>query len=169
MQDIERISSRILTIRGHRVMVDADLAALYGVTTKRLNEQVKRNRRRFPPPFVFQLTPVEKNEVVAKCDHLSRLRFAPGRPNVFTEHGALMASAVLNTPRAVQISVYVIEAFVHMRNALSTSKVLGQRLNELERRVGTHDRAIGEILGAIRQLTTSPDPPKRKRIGFVHD
>ena len=150
-------------------MVDADLAALYGVTTKRLNEQVKRNRKRFPVTFVFQLTSGEKAEVVANCDHLSRLRFAPGRPYVFTEHGALMVSAVLNTTRAVEISVYVIDAFVRMRDALLTSKVLGKRLDELERRLGTHDRAIGEILAAIRQLTAPPEPPKRRRIGFVQD
>ena len=89
----ERIEQTIFIIRGHRVMLDADLADLYGVTTKRLNEQVKRNRRRFPADFMFQLTSQEKAEVVANCDHLTRLKFSPAKPFVFTEHGAVMVAA----------------------------------------------------------------------------
>ena len=97
-----RIARQILVIRGQKVVIDADLAALYGVPTKRLNEQIKRNPGRFPADFVFQLSRVERDEVVANCDHLQRLKFSPTMPFAFTEHGALMAASVLNTPRAVE-------------------------------------------------------------------
>ena len=98
---VERIERLILVIRGQRIMLDADLARLYGVSTKRLNEQVKRNRERFPARFMFQLTAEEKAEVVANCDHLRNLKFSPVLPNAFTEHGAIMAATVLNTSRAI--------------------------------------------------------------------
>lgn len=97
---VERIQQTILVIRGHKVMLDADLAKLYGVTTGRLNEQVKRNRKRFPSDFMFQLTSDEKLEVIANCDHLKKLKFSPVPPNAFTEHGAIMVASVLNTTRA---------------------------------------------------------------------
>jgi hypothetical protein len=95
------IARRIIVIRGHKALIDADLAALYGVPTKRLNQQVNRNKKRFPGDFVFRLTRAERDEVVANCDHLKRLKFAPTMPYAFTEHGALMAASVLNTSRAV--------------------------------------------------------------------
>jgi hypothetical protein len=168
MRPLEAIRSRIVVVRGTRVMLDADLAALYGVTTKRLNEQVKRNRGRFPAEFVFKLTAAEKSEVVANCDHLARMRFSPALPHAFTEHGALMASAVLNTDRAVDVSLYVIRAFVQLREALQAHKEIGMRLDELERKVGGQDRSIGQILLAIRELTRPPEEPRpRRRIGFV--
>lgn len=103
---MERIEQRILLIRGQKVMLDADLAELYGVTTKRLNEQVKHNRERFPEDFMFQLTAEEKAEVVANCDHLSRLKYSAALPNAFTEHGAIMVATILNTERAVEVSVF---------------------------------------------------------------
>ena len=106
MRPIEQIASRILVVRGQRVMIDADLASLYGVPTKRLNEQVKRNRTRFPEDFVFRLTASETAGVVANCDHLARLRFSATLPFAFTEHRALMASAVLNTPKAVDVTLF---------------------------------------------------------------
>ncbi|MGZ8473375.1 MAG: ORF6N domain-containing protein [Candidatus Deferrimicrobiaceae bacterium] len=111
-------------------MLDADLAELYGVTTARLNEQVKRNRHRFPDDFMFRLNPIEKAEVVAKCDNLLRLKFSPVLPFAFTEHGAIMAASVLNSHRAVEISVYVVRAFVRMREALAEHRDLAQRLDE---------------------------------------
>jgi hypothetical protein len=169
MRETERISTRILTIRGQRVMVDADLAALYGVTTKQLNQQVKRNSQRFPANFAFRLTATERAEVVTNCDHLHALKYSTGLPLAFTEHGALMAASILNSPRAVEVGLYVVSAFVEMRDALSSSKALGKRLDELERRIGTHDHAIRGILAAIRQLTTPPEPTKRRRIGFVQN
>jgi len=148
-------------------MIDADLAALYGIPTKRLNEQVKRNRSRFPEDFVFRLTAAETAEVVANCDHLARLRFSAALPFAFTEHGALMASAVLNTTKAVEVSIFVVRAFVRMRESLAGRKELVRRLDELESKVGTHDRSIGHILDALRQLAAPPDAPRRRRIGFL--
>lgn len=162
---IEQIEPRILVIREQKVILDADLADLYGVTTKRLNEQVKRNRQRFPADFVFALSSAEKAEVVAKCDHLKNLKFSPNMPTAFTEHGAIMAAGVLNTPRAVEVSVYVVRTFVKLREVLSTHKELAHKLADLERKVGTHDEAIRTLLGAIRQLM-APPAPKRGRIGF---
>ena len=102
---IEQIQRKILLIRGKKMMLDADLAQLYGVSTKRLNEQVKRNHDRFPEDFMFQLTAAEKAEVVAKCDHLAKLKYSPTHPYAFTEHGAIMLAAVLSTPRAIEVSV----------------------------------------------------------------
>jgi hypothetical protein len=112
---VERIEQAILLIRGEKVMLDIDLAVIYGVTTKRLNEQVKRNAGRFPPDFMFQLIETEKAEVVANCDHLARLKFSPHLPYAFTEHGALMLANVLNSERAAQTSVMVVRAFVKLR------------------------------------------------------
>jgi len=166
-----RIARQILVIRGQKVMIDADLAALYDVPTKRLNQQIKRNAERFPADFVFQLSRVERDEVVANCDHLGRLKFSPTMPFVFTEHGALMAASVLNSPRAVEVSLYVVRAFVELRETLASHKELAKRLDELESRIGrklaTHDQAITGILEAIRQLMAPADPVKKRRIGFV--
>ena len=115
---VQNIESRILTIRGQKVILDADLALIYGVPTKRLNEQVKRNAKRFPDDFVFQLTAAEKAELVANCDHLARLKFSPVLPLAFTENGAVMSANVLNSPQAVRMSVFVVRAFVKMRELL---------------------------------------------------
>ena len=174
---IEAIASRIVVLRGQRVMLDADLAALYGVTTKRLNEQVRRNLERFPSDFTFQL----KNQEVA----ILRSQFATsssdarslawgGRrytPHAFTEHGALMAAMVLNSARATEVSVYVVRAFVELRDTLVAHKELAKRLDELEsrleRKLSTHDQAIAGILDAIRQLMVPPEPTRKQRIGFV--
>jgi hypothetical protein len=163
---VEQIEPRILLVRGQKVIVDTDLALLYGVPTKRLNEQVKRNRRRFPADFVFQLTTVEKDEVVANCDHLSKLKFSPGLPYAFTEHGAIMAASVLNSARAIEVSVLVVRTFVKLRELLATHKELAHKLAELERKVGSHDEAIRSLLGAIRQLMAPPPEPKKGKIGF---
>ena len=129
---MERVEDRILSIRGHRVMLDADLAELYGVPTKRLNEQVKRNEERFPEDFAFRLTMKEKAELVAKCDRFSRLKHSTAFPLVFTEHGAIMAANVLNSRRAIEASVCVVRAFVRMREVLATHKELVWRLDEME-------------------------------------
>ena len=162
---IERIQQAILLIRGKRVMLDADLAKLYGVSTKRLNEQVKRNRDRFPGDFMFQLTAREKGEVVANCDYLSRLKFSPVLPYAFTEHGAIMLAAVLNTPRAIEVSVFVVRAFVRLREILTTHKALAHKLAELESKIESHDEAIRSLVSAIRQLMAAPEEPPKK-IGF---
>ena len=166
------IENRILTMRGQKVMIDADLADLYGVQTKRLNEQVRRNRERFPDDFMFQLTQAEKDDVVANCDHLAKLKFAAALPLAFTEHGALMVSAILNTPRAVEVSVYVVRAFVQLREVLASNKELARQLKALEQRIErklmTHDQAIAGIIDTLRQLM-SPTTTAKRRIGFVID
>ena len=157
-------------IRGQKVIVDADLAALYGVPTKRLNEQVKRNIDRFPADFMFQLTQGEKAEVVAICDHLAQLKFSKALPFAFTEHGALMAASVLNTPRAVEVSVYVVRAFVALRELLAGNKELALKFSELEtrleRKIDSHDQAIAGLIDAIRELMRPPEI-KQRPIGFV--
>ena len=159
------IESRIIDLRGQKVIIDADLPELYGVTTKRLNEQVRRNIERFPEDFMFRLSTEEKTEVVANCDHLKKLKFSPVLPNAFTEHGAIMAASVLNSQRAVEVSVYVVRAFVRLRLLVSTHKELSRKLEELERKVSGHDQAIVGLFDAIRSLMAQPEPKKRK-IGF---
>ncbi len=162
---VEQVEQRILLVRGRKVIIDADLAQFYGVTTKRLNEQVKRNKDRFPEDFIFQLTAEEKAEVVANCDHLASLKFSPSLPNAFTEHGAIMAAGVLNSERAVELSVFVVRAFVRLRELLATNKELAVKLAELERRLESHDESIQTLVEALRQLMAPPDNDKR-RIGF---
>jgi ORF6N domain len=163
---VERIESRILLIRGHKVMLDSDLAELYGVTTKRLNEQLKRNKERFPADFVFQLT-VEEAKVLRSQFATSK----PGRggrryrPYAFTEHGAIMAATVLSSHRAIEVSVYVVRAFVKLREMLRPHKDLGRKLAELEKRIEGHDEEIIALFEAIRQLMEPPEKPT-KRIGF---
>ena len=156
---VEEVQERILLIRGEKVIVDADLARFYGVATKRLNEQVKRNRKRFPRDFMFQLTSDERSEVVAKCDHLSALRFSKALPLAFTEHGALMAATVLNTPRAVEVSVFIVRAFVSLRHAIAGNRALSHRLDELERRLGDHDRQIIALMMSPNDSIQPPDRP----------
>ena len=160
----ERIARGILVIRGHKVLLDADLADLYGVTTKRLNEQVKRNPERFPADFLFPLTAEEKAQVVANCDHLQRLKFSPALPNAFTEHGALMAASVLNTPRAVEMSVFVVRTFVRLRQMLASNVELARKLAALEKK---YDAQFQVVFEAIRELMTPPEPKKKRPIGFA--
>lgn len=162
---LERVERTIVFLRGQKVILDADLAKLYGVTTKRLNEQVKRNRARFPEDFMFQLTTEERSDVVAICDHLSKLKFSPVLPYAFTEHGAIMAASVLNTPRAIETSVLVVRAFVRLRELVATHRELARKLAELEQRFANHDEKIETIFEAIRQLMTPP-VKERKKIGF---
>lgn len=164
---LNSIETRILTIRGTKVMLDADLAELYGVTTKRLNEQVKRNRARFPADFMFSLTVDEKEEVVANCDHLSNLKFSPHLPNAFTEHGAIMVASVLNTDRAVGVSIYIVRAFVKLRELLTENKELALKLAELDKKVTEHDVSIKSLVNTIRKLTQPQQLKKRRRAGFT--
>ena len=165
---IERIAHSIVVLRGHRVLLDSDLARLYEVATKRLNEQVTRNIHRFPEDFMFRLTHAE-------VDAVNRLQFATDSqkhrdprfpPYVFTEHGAIMAATVLNSARAVEMSIYVVRAFVQLRNVLASNKELAQKLSDLERRVDSHDSAIVGILKTIRELMNLPEKESRP-IGFV--
>ena len=159
---IERIENWILLIRGQKVMLDADLAALYGVTTKRLNEQVKRNRGRFPEDFMFHLTESEKVEVVANCDHLKRLKFSPNLPYAFTEHGAIMLATVLNSPVAVQTSIQIVKAFVRLRQMLASNAELMKKMTDLEKK---YDEQFKVVFQAIYELMKPPEP-SRRQIGF---
>lgn len=168
---IEQISSSILQLRGQRVLLDNELAALYGVTTRRFNEQVKRNKDRFPEDFMFRL-------VRAEVEALNRSQFATGSqkhrdprfpPFAFTEHGAIMAATILNSPRAAEMSVYVVRAFVQLRDMLASNKELARRFDELERKLATHDQAITGILKTIRELMSPAPEPKRRGIGFTAD
>ena len=146
---MERIERAIFVIRGQKVMLDADLAELYGVLTKVLNQAVKRNKERFPVDFMFQLTKEEKDEVVTNCDHLKRLKFSPTLPHAFTEHGAIMLATILNSPVAVQSSIQVVRAFVRLRQMLASNAELARKLDTLERK---YDAQFKVVFDAIRQL-----------------
>ena len=159
---IERIEKSILLIRGKKVMIDADLAVLFGVTTTRLKEQVRRNPDRFPPDFMFELTPEETSEVVRNCDHLDRLNFSPYRPFAFTEHGALMLANVFNSPRAIRASLQIVRTDVHLRELLSSNAELARRIDALE---GKYDVQFKMVFDAIRRLIEPPEKPKNP-IGF---
>ncbi len=162
------VESRILAIRGERVLLDRDLAEVYGASTKALNQAVRRNQDRFPDDFRFQITPAERDEVVTDCDRLRSLKFTSSLPWAFTEHGAIMAASVLNSRRAVQMSVFVVRAFIRLRALAISHAALAAKLRELESRVSGHDQELLEIIKAIRQLTGPPASPRR-RIGFVAD
>lgn len=166
----EYIAQAIQVIRGQKVLLDADLAALYGVETKRFNEQVKRNRARFPDDFMFQLT--EEEFAALRSQDATSNTGRGGRrylPYAFTEHGAIMAATILNSPWATEVSVYVVRAFIRLRELLASQQALTQRLDTLEATLTEHDQAIREILKALRQLMLPPDPPKKRQIGFVRD
>ncbi|MDP3653353.1 MAG: ORF6N domain-containing protein [Rhodoferax sp.] len=175
---VESISLSIAALRGQRVILDSDLAALYGVETKRFNEQVKRNATRFPADFMFQLSAEEFESLRSQFATSNTGR--GGRrylPHAFTEHGAMMAAMVLNSPRAVEVSVYVVRAFVRLREAAVLHKDLAERLTSLEEKTEalamSHDtfsrntrNQLRQVFDALRELTIPPDPPKRP-IGFV--
>ena len=172
---IANLQGAIHLIRGQRVMLDSDLAMIYGVTTKRLNEQLKRNRARFPADFAFQLTVQEfrnlksqiatsslRSQFVTSSSHGGKRKL----PWVFTEHGALMLASVLNSAIAVQASVRVVRAFVRLREMVAANAQLAAKLKELERRFDSHDEAIANLFAALKQLLEPTDAPKRREIGF---
>ena len=163
----QALAGRIVVIRGQRVLLDAELAQLYEVETKRFNEQIKRNLTRFPSDFMFRLTDEEFESL--------RSQFATSKrggrrylPLAFTEHGAIMAASVLNSDRAVEMSVYVVRAFVQLRTVLLDHKALADKLTALERRVSHHDKSLAEVIDAIRALMAQPKPANRP-IGFTAD
>jgi hypothetical protein len=163
---IDTVPSAIHLIRGQRVMLDSDLAAIYQVTTKRLNEQLKRNRRRFPQDFAFQLTRQEfrnlKSQFATSSLHGGKRKL----PWVFTEHGAIMLASVLNSDIAVQASVRVVRAFVRLREMVSANAQLATKLAELERRLDSHDSAIVDLFAALKRLLEAPQSQKKREIGF---
>jgi hypothetical protein len=160
----KRIEEMIFLIRGQRVMLDSDLAKIYGVTTKQLNQQFKRNRERFPDDFAFVLTNQEVVQMRSQNVTASR-RNIRHAPVAFTEHGALMLGNILNSKTATETSIRVVRAFVWMREQMTANKELAQKLNELESRIGEHDGAIGNLFEAIRQLLNPVEEPRRE-IGF---
>ena len=164
-----KIEQRILLIRGEKVIIDADLAVFYGVPTKRLNEQVKRNKERFPEDFMFQLSTDEKSEVVAKCDHLEKLKFSKALPYAFTEHGAIMAASVLNSSQAAEVSIFIVRAFVKLRQAISEHKELTRKISQIEQHLSGHDEQINAIIKTIKQLIQPTPVAKKRRIGFDTD
>jgi hypothetical protein len=168
------IAHAIQFLRGRRVILDHDLASIYGVTTKRLNEQITRNPARFPHDFMFRLTPEEsadsiRSQIATASRRRRNTRYAPF---AFTEHGAIMAASVLSSPRAIEMSLYVVRAFVKLREVLASNTDLANKLVELETRLDkklvVHDRAIASILAAIRQLMAPVESP-RHGIGFTAD
>ena len=167
---IERIESRILLVRGHKVLLDGDLAALYAVSTKRFNEQVRRNAARFPEDFMFRLSAEEWDSLRSQFATLKTGRGQHRKylPLAFTEHGAIMAATILNGPRATEVSVYVVRAFVRLRELLASNKELARRLDQLEKKLGSHDQAIAGLVNTIRSLMAAPEPPRRRPIGFVN-
>jgi len=170
---IKDVGSLIITIRNQKVIVDRDLAEIYGVETRRLNEQVKRNPERFPEDFMFQLTKEEADYWLRSRSQIAILKRGKNikyLPYAFTEHGAIMAANVLNSPQAVRMSVFVVRAFIKLREMLATNKELAHELAELERKLQSHDESIRSLVVAIRRLMASPEPepePPKKRIGFL--
>ncbi|MFH1288982.1 MAG: ORF6N domain-containing protein [bacterium] len=161
----EIIEQRIFLIRGHKVMIDRDIADLYDVETKYLNRQVKRNIERFPVEFMFQLTEEEKNELVPIFHRFISIKHSSTLPYAFTEHGVAMLASVLKSERAVRMSISIIKAFVKLREIVSSHKELIYKLNELERKTEKHDEEILAIFEAIRQLMIIEENPKKK-VGF---
>ena len=160
------VESRILVLRHQRVILDSDLAELYGVPARQLNQQVKRNRDRFPADFMFQLSIKERHAL--RSQFVISKKGRGGRrypPYAFTEHGAIMAATVLNSKRAIEMSVFVVRAFVRMREMLAKNRQLAAKINELDRRLDTHDTAIQDIIEAIKELMV-PEGTSKRKIGF---
>jgi hypothetical protein len=162
--EIETVENAIHLVRGHRIMLDSDLAAIYGVTTKRLNEQLRRNGRRFPSDFAFRLTREEFTNLRSQIATSKKggRRYSPW---AFTEHGAIMLASVLNSDVAIEASVRVVRAFVRLREIISANSELAAKFAHLERRLDSHDEAIAQLFAAIRQLL-APTPEKKREIGF---
>ena len=163
---VASIESAIYSLRGQRVMLDSDLAAIYGTSTMRLNEQFKRNRKRFPDDFALVLTREEFTNLISQ-DAISRSH--GGRrtlPIAFTEHGAIMLASVLNSEIAIQASIRVVRAFVRLREMVAVNAQLASKLAELERRLDSHDEAIVDLFATLKRLLEPPEPPKKREIGF---
>jgi len=159
----ESIEGKILLIRGKKVMLDRDLASLYEVSTKRLNEQVKRNKKRFPEDFMFQLTKEEKNELVANCDRFELLKHATTLPYVFTEQGVAMLSSVLKSERAILVNIQIMRTFTKLRVILMSHKDLQRKIEDMEKK---YDHQFKVVFEAIKQLLTPPEKKPKRRIGF---
>ena len=160
----------ILSIRGQKVVLDADLASLYGVPTKRLNEQVKRNAERFPSDFVFQLSSEEKADVVANCDHLKKLKFSSSLPYVFTEHGTMMLGNVLSSDRAIEFSIKIVEAFIKMREFLNNNLSVKLEIEEIKKKLINHDKNIELVFNYLDEMIEKQENKvERNKIGYKNN
>ena len=164
----EVIMSKILVFRNQKVIIDRDLAELYEVKTKRLNEQVRRNIKRFPPNFMFQLTKEEKEEVVANCDHLQSLKFSPFLPYVFTEHGTMMLTNVLNSDKAIGVSIKIVDVFVKMREMLTDNLSIKFEIEEIKKKLSSHSKNIELVFNYLDELIEKKEKPRAK-IGYKKD
>src|SRR5437868_14230981 len=162
---IRQVAKVIRVIRGEKVLLDFDLAPLYGVTTGNLNKAMRRNGERFPSDFMFQLTAAEAESLIFQFGRAKGRGGRRHRPYAFTEQGVAMLSSVLNSPRAVKVNIAIMRAFVKLRETLDNNRELGRKFYELQRRVGKHDEEIAAIIDAIRQLMAPPERPRRE-IGF---
>jgi len=149
---IDLIQSKIIILRDEKVMIDRDLAELYGVSTKALNQAATRNRKRFPPDFMFRLFSQEKEELVTNCDRFHTLKHSTVMPRAFTEQGVAMLSSVLNSDRAIEVNIAIMRAFVQLRKISSSQTQLARKLQEIEARLEDHDESIGAIFEAIRAV-----------------
>jgi hypothetical protein len=161
----ETVISKIILVRGLKVMIDRDLASLYRVSTKVLNQQVKRNPDRFPEDFMFQLTQEEKDEVVTKCDHLRSLKYSPVLPFAFTEFGVMMLASVLRSETAIRVNIQIVRVFAKMREMVLANKDILLKLEQVENKLAQHDSQIEVVFNHIKELI---DPPAvaRSKIGF---
>jgi len=162
------IMDKIILIRGQQVMISNDLAELYGVTTKRLNEQVKRNIKRFPQHFMFQLNEQEKDKVVAICDHLQNIKYSPYLPYAFTEYGTVMLANILYSDRAIHASIRIVEIYIKIRENILSNKDLLLKMEQLEKRMGDQDEKIVLVFKYLKSFIDTKDKP-RKRIGFKRE
>ena len=171
----EVVMNKILLVRGQKVMIDRDLAELYGTTTVRLNEQVKRNKKRFPPDFMFQLTENEKNEVIANCDNLQSLKFSPHLPYAFTEHGAVMLASVLSSDKAIAVNIQIVRVFVKIRQILMDTTEFRLIIEQIKRKTENNTknievvfRYLDEFIEKQEKSTKAPEKKKipRKLIGY---
>lgn len=165
ISNFEPIQELILELRSNKVMIDSDLAKLYGVSTKALNQAVKRNLNRFPQDFMFKLTKEEKTELVTNCDQFKQLKYSSSLPNAFTEHGVLMLASVLNSEIAINTSIEIVKAFVKMREMLASNQELAKKINSIERKVLQHDTKFKAVFDAIRKLILL-DSKDAKPVGF---
>jgi hypothetical protein len=166
VKDKGRLEVLILFLREERVLLDADLAEIYGVSTKALNQAVKRNAERFPNDFMFQLSDVEKQEVVTNCDHLSRLKYSKVRPYAFTEHGALMVANVLSSEEAVKMSLYVVRVFIKQRKLLTMQSDILKKLAQMDAKLLRHDEGLRDLYYKLMPLLEPGPEPMRRKIGF---
>ena len=163
----EIIINKIIVLRDKKVMIDRDLATLYGVTTKRLNEQVKRNLKRFPDDFMFQLTKEDKEEIILQLEHLNGLKFSPVLPYVFTEHGAVMLASVLNSDKAIEVNIQIVRVFTQIRQMLTDNTELRLEIEKIKKKVDNHNKNIEVVFQYLDELLEKKEnTAPRKKIGF---